>query len=57
MILEDESGQEFTCPAVIQTKDGLGPAVYTWNRRRIQPVVVEPGKLELKLMENGNWPR
>ncbi len=57
LTLEDEPGKEFSYPAVIQTSDGLAHVVYTWNRRRIKHVAVDPGKLELKPMENGNWPQ
>jgi predicted neuraminidase len=57
LTLENEPGKEFSYPAVIQSSDGLVHVVYTWNKSRIKHVVVEPGKLELKPMENGNWPQ
>jgi len=57
LILEDEPGKEFSYPAVIQSSDGLVHVVYTWNKTRIKHAVVDPAKLDLKPMENGNWPR
>jgi predicted neuraminidase len=42
--LESEPG-EFSYPAIIQTIDGLVHVTYTWNRKRIKHVVVDPTKL------------
>jgi predicted neuraminidase len=43
-------------PAVIQTRDGLVHTVYTWKRERIQHVVIDPKKLSLRDMPDGQWP-
>ena len=42
LVLESTPG-EYSCPAVIQTRDGLVHITYTWKRRRIKHVVVDPG--------------
>jgi predicted neuraminidase len=47
MVLESEAG-EYSYPAVIQTGDGLVHISYTWKRKRIKHVVVDPAQFELK---------
>lgn len=42
LVLEKDPG-EYSYPAVIQTRDGLVHITYTWKRRRIKHVVVDPG--------------
>jgi predicted neuraminidase len=55
LVLEDGDG-EYSYPAVIQTDDGLLHITYTWNRRRIKHVVVDPAKLERSPIVDGKWP-
>ncbi len=44
LTLEDDPG-EYSYPAVIQTGDGLVHFSYTWKRRSVKHVVVDPQKL------------
>ena len=54
-VLEETPG-EFSYPAVIQSADGLVHVTYTWKRRRVKHVVVDPAKLELRSIVDGAWP-
>jgi predicted neuraminidase len=47
---------EYSYPAVIQTGDGLVHVVYTWYRKKVKHVVIDPGKLNLREMKDGLWP-
>jgi len=42
LVLENEPGQEFSYPAVIQARDGLVHITYTWKRQKIRHVVIDP---------------
>lgn len=56
LILEDSPISQYSYPAVIQTSDGMIHFVYTWRRERIKHVVVDPSKMVLKEIKNGQWP-
>ena len=58
LILEDDptAPSGFAYPAVIQTSDGLVHITYTWERKRIKHLVIDPAKLELHPMPHGEWP-
>lgn len=47
---------EYSYPAVIQTSDGLVHITYTWNRKKVKHIVVDPRKLVLREISNGKWP-
>ncbi len=55
LVLEDSRG-EYSYPAVIQTADGLAHITYTWKRQKVKHVVVDPAKLVLQPIVDGNWP-
>lgn len=56
LVLENEPG-EFSYPAVIQARDGKVHITYTWNRKRVRHVTVNPDQLVLRAMSDGEWPR
>jgi predicted neuraminidase len=56
LVLENEPG-EYSYPAVIQASDGMVHTTYTWKRQRVKHVVIDPAKLVLKDMVDGQWPK
>jgi predicted neuraminidase len=57
LVLENEPRQEFSYPAVIQTADGLVHIAYTWKRKRVRHLVLDPAKFQLRPITNGEWPK
>jgi len=52
----DLPDHQFSYPAMIQTSDGLVHIVYTWHRKRIKHVVIDPNRLKTFPINNGKWP-
>jgi predicted neuraminidase len=57
LVLEDEPQEEFSYPAVIQTRDGLVHCTYTWNRKKVRHVALDPTRLALRDLVDGAWPK
>ena len=55
-VLEDSPISQYSYPSVIQSKDGMVHIVYTWRRKGIKHVAVDPRKLVLSKIENRQWP-
>ena len=55
LVLEREPG-EYSYPAVIQTSDGLVHITYTWKRKKVRHVVVDPKQLVTTPITDGEWP-
>jgi predicted neuraminidase len=52
LVLENERGGEFSYPALILGADGLLHATYTWKRRKIAHLVLDPAQLEAPGVRN-----
>ena len=57
LVFEDEPKKEFSYPAIIQTKDGLVHITYTWQRKKVKHIVLDPAKLTTKPILDGQWPK
>lgn len=56
-VLENDPGEEFSYPAVIQAEDGQVHITYTWHRTRVRHVVLDPAELDGRPINDGVWPR
>jgi len=56
LVLESEPG-EYSYPAIIQTRDGLVHATWTWKRQKVKHAVIDPAKLAPRDFVNGEWPK
>jgi alpha-L-rhamnosidase len=55
-VLEDSPINQYSYPSVIQSKDGLVHIVYTWRRKAIKHIVIDPNQLILSKLEMNQWP-
>jgi len=55
VVLENDTLGEYSYPAVIQSADGMVHILYTWRRKKIKYVEIDPSKLEVKEIVDGLW--
>jgi len=56
LLENDEKKTEFSYPAVIQSSDGMIHITYTWNRKLVRHVIIDPALVKTVKIENGVWP-
>lgn len=52
----DGKDLQYSYPSIIQSADGLVHIVYTWHRKRIKHVVIDPAYLVCYPIVDGEWP-
>ncbi len=57
LVLEDSEISQYSYPSVIQSADGMVHVVYTWRRQLIKYVKIDPDKLKLSPIKDGEWPK
>jgi predicted neuraminidase len=45
-LLESADQGEFSYPSMIQSQDGRVHITYTWNRKRVRHMILDPSQLE-----------
>lgn len=55
-VLENEPPGQYSYPAVIQSRDARVHVAYTWKRRKIAHVILDPERLTLRSMDSFRCP-
>jgi alpha-L-rhamnosidase len=56
LTLENDHTGEYSYPSVIQSADGMVHIVYTWHRKKIKYIKLDPSKLTLVKITTLQWP-